>query len=312
MNTVFVIDAEGKPLLPTHPARSRKLLRNGRATVEQVVPFTIRLKRKVENPVGSFVVGVDDGTKHVGIAVKNEKTDEIVFRGQMDLRQDVHLKMERRRNFRRARRFRLRNRQPRFNNRIGAKLVPSVKCRKDSILRLLADLGKRLNIVEVIVEEVKFNHAKHRYGKWFSLVEIGKKYLKNQIEKMGYLYTATFGYSTKSVREMAGLMKTHINDAIAIVIKCGMMPIIVSHCLEYNIKPRRTKTSSKRICTEKNGFRHYDLVRASHGTRGTVIGSVRSLKKTGLTLRTSWNDNFEVSYRKSVLLQRFGGLIYSW
>ena len=311
MNTVFVIDADGKPLLPTHPARSRKLLRNGKATVEQVVPFTISLKRKVDNPVGSFVVGVDDGAKHVGIAVKNEKTDEVVFRGQIDLRQDVSRKMEQRRNYRKTRRFRLRNRQPRFSNRTGSKLVPSIRCRKNSILRVLADLAKRLNIVKVIVEEVKFNHAKYSYGRWFSLVEVGKKYLKNQIEKMGYTYSKSLGYISKSAREHLGLSKTHSNDAIAIV--CNETPEL--YCLAYNIKPKRSKiweNNPTRKCTEKNGFQHYDLVKVFHSTRGTVIGSVRSLKAKQLTLRTTWDDNFAVSYKKSVVLQRFGGLVYVW
>lgn len=311
MNTVFVIDAEGKPLLPTHPARGRKLLRAGKATIEQVVPFTIRLKRTVDNPVGSFVVGVDDGSKHVGIAVKNEKTNEIVFRGQIDLRQDVSRKMEQRRNYRRARRFRLRNRRPRFSNRTGSKIAPSIRCRKESTLRVLADLSKRLNIVKVIVEEVKFNHAKHHYGKWFSLVELGKKFLKDQIEKMGYFYTATFGYITRATRKRLGLSKSHSNDAIAII--CAELSAI--NCLAYNIKPKRSKVWENhptRKCFEKNGFRHFDLVRASHRTRGVVVGSVRSLKAKSLTLRTTKDNNFPVSYRKSVVLQRFGGLVYSW
>jgi hypothetical protein len=57
---VFVISASGKPLLPTHPARARKLLDSGKATLYQVVPFTIQLKRVVSNPVGQFTVGIDD------------------------------------------------------------------------------------------------------------------------------------------------------------------------------------------------------------------------------------------------------------
>ena len=89
---VFVIDKEGKPLLPTHPARARKLLRNGKARVKTVVPFTIQLERVIVSPVGSFTVGIDDGTKNVGIAVVNEKTKEVVFRGTIQLRQDVSKK----------------------------------------------------------------------------------------------------------------------------------------------------------------------------------------------------------------------------
>lgn len=76
---VFVIDAEGKPLLPTHPARARKLLRVGRAKVYRMVPYTIQLNRIVDDPVGSFTVGIDDGAKEVGIAVvSQEPTDKSV------------------------------------------------------------------------------------------------------------------------------------------------------------------------------------------------------------------------------------------
>src|SRR5262249_40147211 len=104
---VFVIDSENKPCLPTKPRRARQLLDQGRAVVKQVVPFTIQLNRSLSNPVGSFEVGVDDGAKYVGIAVKNSKTDEIVFRGELKHRLDVSRKVEQRRNFRRARRQRL-------------------------------------------------------------------------------------------------------------------------------------------------------------------------------------------------------------
>ena len=115
---VFVIDKEGKPCLPTHPARARKLLRNGKAKVIRVVPFTIQLNRVIENPVGSFTVGIDDGAKNVGIAIVNETTREVVFRGTIQLRQDVSLKIKQRAQYRRARRTRkYRHRKARFLNR---------------------------------------------------------------------------------------------------------------------------------------------------------------------------------------------------
>ncbi|RUM42796.1 MAG: hypothetical protein DSY34_01240 [Desulfurobacterium sp.] len=38
---VFVVDAEGKPLLPTTPARARILLKKGRAKVYRMIPFTL-------------------------------------------------------------------------------------------------------------------------------------------------------------------------------------------------------------------------------------------------------------------------------
>jgi hypothetical protein len=309
MSIVFVIDSDGTPLLPTHPARARKLLREGKAVVKQVVPFTIQLNRRVNDPVGSFEVGVDDGAKHVGIAIKNTKTSEIVFHAQLDHRQDVSGKVEQRRNYRRARRFRLRNRQPRYKNRIRSKIAPSIRQRKEAILRVLKDFQKRLKLTKVKVEEVSFNHSKHTYGKFFSLVEIGKTYLREQIQALGLEYEVTYGYITKEIRLNLGLSKRHSHDACAIIESNKLNGI------EYYIKPRRTKiweNNPTKTCTEKNGFRHYDLVKAKNRTRGFVVGSIRSLKANRIALRTRFDDNFLVSYNKTKLLQRFGGLIYIW
>jgi hypothetical protein len=311
MQKVFVIDADNKPLLPCHPARARRLLGEGRADVEQVVPFTIKLKRSVDNPVGSFTVGIDDGAKHVGIAVVNDKTNEVVFKGQIDLRQDVSRLVEQRRNYRRARRYRKsRCRKPRFDNRIGCKIPPSIRCRKDSILRFVADMSKRVKITKAVVEEVKFNHAICRHGKWFSLVEIGKNYLLARLPEIGLSVEVIGGFMTKEWRTAMGLSKRHSHDAIAMICR-GTVHVMA--CKEWLVKPRRTKVwmnNPTKTCEEKNGFRHYDIVKAAHQTRGQVIGSIRSLKKAVITLRTKFNDNFAVSYRKSRLLWRPRGLIY--
>jgi len=43
VSRVFVLDKRGKPLMPCHPARARKLLAKDRARVHQQFPFTIRL-----------------------------------------------------------------------------------------------------------------------------------------------------------------------------------------------------------------------------------------------------------------------------
>jgi len=302
---VFVIDVNGMPLLPTHYARARKLLRAGTAKVHQVIPFTIQLTKEVENVVGEFEVGIDDGAKFVGIAVKNIHTNQIIFRGQLNHRQDVSRKVSSRSMFRKARRYRLRNRKPRFSNRIGNKLAPSIRQRKEAVVRVIKDLKKRLNIVKVIVEEVKFNHFKHHYGKFFSLVEVGKKYLKDQIQSLGLIYEPTFGYITKENRLKLKLSKSHSLDACAIVNSNNISGF------EYQIKPRRTKTKIRK-CSERNGFQHYDLVKANRGKRTGIIGSVRSLCVNYLSIRTKFDDNFGVTYNKTKLLQRFGGLVYSY
>jgi len=229
------------------------------------------------------------------------------------LRQDVKRLMKQRSDYRRTRRSRnLRYRKPRFNNRISSKLVPSIKCRKESTIRFIKDMSKRINISKVIVEEVKFNHFKYRWGKYFSLVEVGKSYLKEQILNLELSYESTFGYITKEYRLKLGLSKKHSNDAVAIACK-EIKPIVTS--LEWVIKPRRSKVwknNPSKTCIERKGFKHFDIIKAKHRTRRIVIGLIRSLKAKAITLRTKFSDNFAVSYSKSELLQRPNGLVYYW
>jgi ATP-dependent Lon protease len=113
-------------------------------------------------------------------------------------------------------------------------------------------------------------------------------------------------------RKQIGIEKSHPNDAIASVCR-NYMPTIAS--LEYTILPKRTKVwedNPTKQSQEKLGFKHYDLVKSKHRTKGWVIGSVKSLKAKVMTLRTKEDSNFPVSYRKSKLLTRFNRIIYSY
>ncbi len=48
MSEVFVLDTTKRPLNPLHPGRARLLLKQGKAAVYRGYPFTIILKRAVE------------------------------------------------------------------------------------------------------------------------------------------------------------------------------------------------------------------------------------------------------------------------
>ncbi len=391
---VFVIDKESKPLLPTHPARARKLLREGKAKVKRVVPFTIQLEKVVDSPIGSFVIGVDDGAKYVGIAVVNETTKEVVFCGTIQLRQDVSRRIKQRASYRRTRRSRkCRRRKARFLNRQHIQPQPSIRQRKESILRVVADLRKVLNIRGVIIEQGQFDvssqvagrklvgdefnsseyqgrnfrakvlwrdnytcqrcggkdklnahhilrridggtdtpkngitlcedcHSSLHKGEWvlqkkptifkypMHLMQ-GKRYIYELLCNAFVSVERCVGWMTSHWRRKLGLQKNHVNDAIAMVCR-NYMPTIAS--LEYTILPKRAKVweeNPTKQCSERMGFRHYDLVKSKHRTKGWVVGSVRSLKKKVMTLRTKEDSNFPVSYRKSRLLTRFNRLIY--
>ena len=388
--SVFVIDAVGKPLLPTCEARARLLLKRGKATVYSVEPFTIQLKRRVKNPVGDFKVGIDDGGKAVGISVAYK--EKVVFAGNIQLRQDVHRKMLQRYQCRMARRGRkLRHRPARFLNRVKKGwLPPTIRQKKESILRVLDDLKKRINLTEAVVEQGQFDissmsagykltskeyqlseyegnnwrqkvlwrdrytcqhcgsedklqahhirkrskggtnrvsngvalceqcHSdlhdglwrldkKPKHFKYPAHLQQGKWYLFNELKKRFQTVKVCFGWMTAKARRTLGLEKKHYHDASAMIGANDYM------CQLYSIKPRRTKVwedNPTKTCNEKNGFRHYDIVKVPHKTRGTVVGSVKSLKAKRLAIRTSFDSNFQVSYSKSRLLWRPAGLVY--
>jgi hypothetical protein len=309
-NKVFVVDAQGKPLLPTTAARARLLLKRNRADVECMVPFTIRLKRVINSPTGEFSLGIDDGSKHVGVVIVNSYTNKAVFVGEIRLRQNVSRLVKQRAQYRRTRRSRkLRYRQPRFKNRRGSKLLPSIRTRKESIIRFVKDMLKRIRISQVSIEEVSFNHAKHRWGRQFSLVEIGKFFLREQLVSLGLNVEVVVGWMTAKWRKQTDTSKSHGSDAVVIV---GKETKIGLPDIKYTILPRRTRVwqgNPTKKHNERFGFRHYDIVKAERAGR-KVVGSVRSLKEKRLALRTSKHNNYNVSYSKSHLLWRPNGLIY--
>jgi len=49
MAKVYVLYIEGMPLMPCTPAKARKLLKSGKATVVKLYPFTIKLNFECEN-----------------------------------------------------------------------------------------------------------------------------------------------------------------------------------------------------------------------------------------------------------------------
>ena len=115
---VHVLSSEGQPLMPTHPAKARVLLKTKKAEVAKgkTGAFTIRLLYETTAYTQPVHVGIDTGSKFVGIsAVANGKE---VYAKEKLLRDDIKSELEKRRRHRRARRTRkTRYRQPRFDNR---------------------------------------------------------------------------------------------------------------------------------------------------------------------------------------------------
>ncbi|EFH80691.1 RNA-guided endonuclease IscB [Ktedonobacter racemifer] len=162
MSNVFVIDSDYKPLNPVHPARARCLLTQGKASVYRRYPFTIILKRVVDQPeVHPLRLKLDPGSTTTGIAIVNDQTGNVVFAAELSHRgYAVKGDMERRRARRCGRRNRkTRYRKPRFHNRRRKQgwLPPSLESRLANILTWVARLCRYAPITALSQELVRFD-----------------------------------------------------------------------------------------------------------------------------------------------------------
>ena len=117
---VFVLSKRGSPLMPCNPRKARVLLKQQKAIVVKQIPFTIRLLYGSSGYKQTISLGIDAGSKHVGIAAATEK--EVLFAEELTLRNDVVNLMSTRRQNRGSRRSRkTRYREARFDNRVHSK-----------------------------------------------------------------------------------------------------------------------------------------------------------------------------------------------
>jgi len=107
------------PMNPIHPVQARKLLDSGKAVVFRRYPFTLILKRVIENPVVyPMTLKIDPGSKVTGISLVTDRNEviwgmELEHRGQL-----IKSALDSRRAVRRGRRNRnTRYRKARFLNR---------------------------------------------------------------------------------------------------------------------------------------------------------------------------------------------------
>lgn len=159
---VYVLDKNGQPLMPTHNgAKVRVLLKQKKAKVVSKCPFTIKLLYESTSFTQPLTLGVDTGSKYVGSAVVNDTTSEVVYESQTELRDDIKKKMDRRRQFRRTRRNKLRYRPARFNNRKASKrknrYTPTLISKFQGHVREIKFIKSILPVTDVVLEVGEFD-----------------------------------------------------------------------------------------------------------------------------------------------------------
>jgi len=158
---VYVLNKNNKSVMPCSERKARLLLKQGRAVIYRKDVFTIKLINGSYGYKQHITMGIDCGSKHIGISATTNKKE--LFSANAELRNDIVKLLSDRRMLRRSRRFRkTRYRKHRFNNRIvkNGWIAPSIKQKIQSHFNLVGFLHKLLPITNIVVETASFDIQK--------------------------------------------------------------------------------------------------------------------------------------------------------
>jgi hypothetical protein len=160
---VYVLNCHGEPLMPCHPRKARLLLKEGKAKVAKMVPFTLQLLYGSSGYKQEVSLGVDAGTRHIGVSATTEQ--RALFEAEALPRTDIQALLATRKQFRRARRNRkARYRKARFLNRKKTQrwLAPSVQHKVDCHVKTIWLVHQILPVSNTTIEVAQFDIQKIR------------------------------------------------------------------------------------------------------------------------------------------------------
>lgn len=159
---VYVLDKDGHPLIPTNRhGKVRRMLKSGQVKVVKKCPFTIQLMYESEHNVQPVSLGIDAGSKHIGVSATTKTT--VLYEADVELRDDIVKLLATRRQMRSFRRSRkTRYRPKRFDNRRRGKgwFAPSIRQKINTHLMTVARVCEILPVTQIIVETASFDIQK--------------------------------------------------------------------------------------------------------------------------------------------------------
>ena len=177
---VFVKNIRGESLMPCTQRKARILLKSKKAVIFKYNPFTIQLTYTTGETKQPINIGVDTGSKHIGIAITSE--DKVLYKAEVELRQNVKKLIQTRKTYRRDRRNRkTRYRKPRFLNRkrIDKWLPPSIQSRINITFHWTDMFCDLVPNPKLHIEVGKFDTA---------------KLINPEIQGIDYQHGQTYGY----------------------------------------------------------------------------------------------------------------------
>lgn len=157
---VYVINKDGRPLMPCSCAKAKHLLASNKARVLRKNPFTIKLLWDCDNNVQDVIGGMDTGSRFIGCAAITN--GNVVYLSEIQLRLNISKKMLQRKMYRKNRRYKkTRYRKCRRNNRASSikkgKIAPSILSKINSHIREKIFLESILPISRWNIEFASFD-----------------------------------------------------------------------------------------------------------------------------------------------------------
>lgn len=158
---VYVISKDNEVLMPCENVVARLLLKEGKAKVKRRTPFTIKLICESTHYTQSLTLGVDTGSRKIGSAVVNEKS-EVIYLSEIEIRNDITGKMTQRSKYRRNRRNRkTRYRKARWLNRTNSikkdRFSPTMVSKINSHVKEINFVKSILPIITIVLETGNFD-----------------------------------------------------------------------------------------------------------------------------------------------------------
>jgi len=149
--------------MPCQPRKARLLLKEGKAKVVKMVPFTLQLLYGSSGYKQEVSLGIDAGTQHIGVSAMTESG--VLLEAEVQPRTDIQALLATRSQFRRARRSRkTRYRTCRFRNRKKRSgwLAPSVQHKVQAHLKTIRWVHSILPVHHTTIEVAQFDIQKIR------------------------------------------------------------------------------------------------------------------------------------------------------
>jgi hypothetical protein len=150
--------------MPCQPRKARVLLKEGKAKLVKMLPFTIQLLYGSSGYKQAVALGVDAGTRHIGVSAA--AAQNVLFEAEVLPRNDIQELLASRLQYRRTRRSRnTRYRKARFLNRKKPEgwLAPSIQHKVACHIKTIRLIHKLLPIRRTSIEVAQFDMQKIKH-----------------------------------------------------------------------------------------------------------------------------------------------------